>query len=210
MENSRVNVVINKNQRRRGRPPAFDRKEVLGKAAIEFWKLGYEGASIADLTTAMGITPQSLYAAFGSKAELYREAVGWYLTNIGEGDWLEADDVVEGFRQLLETQAQTFTRPGYPPGCMISTAVLTAAVENVDVAAHMSRLREANVGRFDARLERGIAEGQLRPDTDTTALARFIGAIIQGMAVQARDGADTGTLRDIAAMAIAQLERWRA
>ncbi|GLQ57129.1 TetR family transcriptional regulator [Devosia nitrariae] len=183
---------------------------MLGKAAIEFWKLGYEGASIADLTAAIGITPQSLYAAFGSKAELYREAVGWYLTNIGENDWVEADDVVEGVRQLLESQAETFTRPGYPPGCMISTAVLTAAVENVDIAAHMSRLREANVARFAERLQRGIAEGQLRPDTHTTALARFIGAVIQGMAVQARDGADTATLRDIAAMAVAQIESWRA
>lgn len=203
-----MNVVINK--RRRGRPPAFERSEVLGKAAIEFWKLGYEGASIADLTAAMGITPQSLYTAFGSKAELYREAVGWYLTNIGEGDWTEIDDVIESFAHLLESQAETFTRPGYPPGCMISTAVLTAAVENIDVAAHMSRLREANVGRFVERLERGIAQGQLRPDVDTTALARFIGAIIQGMAVQARDGADTETLRDIARIAIAQVERWRA
>ena len=203
-----MNVVINK--RRRGRPPAFERNEVLGKAAIEFWKLGYEGASIADLTAAMGITPQSLYAAFGSKAELYREAVGWYLTNIGEGDWTEIDDVIESFARLLESQAATFTRPGYPPGCMISTAVLTAAVENVDVAAHMSRLREANVGRFVERLERGIAHGQQRPDVDTTALARFIGAIIQGMAVQARDGADTETLNDIAMIAIAQVEHWRA
>lgn len=84
------------------------------------------------------------------------------------------------------------------------------ALENAAAAsAHMSRLREANVGRFVERLQRGIAEGQLRPETDVTALARFIGAIIQGMAVQARDGASTETLRDIAAMAVAQIESWR-
>ena len=117
--------------------------------------------------------------------------------------------MVDAFRTLLEDTAVNFTRPGYPPGCMISTAVLTAAVENIDVAAHMSQLREANVGRFVERLRRAISEGQLRPDADVTALARFLGAIIQGMAVQARDGADTATLRDIADMAIAQLERWR-
>jgi AcrR family transcriptional regulator len=206
-----VTVVINeKVPRRRGRPPAFERADVLGKAAIQFWQLGYEGASIADLTAAMGITPQSLYAAFGSKAELYRDAVGWYLSNIGEGDWLSLDDVVDAFRHLLASQAENFTRPGYPPGCMISTAVLTAAVENVDVAAHMSQLREANVGRFSRRLEQGIAVGQLRPDTDVTAVARFIGAIIQGMAVQARDGAGIDALNGIAALAIAQIERSRS
>lgn len=196
--------------RRRGRPPAFERAEVLGKAAVQFWQLGYEGASIADLTAAMGITPQSLYAAFGSKAELYRDAVGWYLSNIGDGDWLEVDDVVEAFDRLLSQQAASFTRPDFPPGCMISTAVLTAAVENIDVAAHMSQLREANILRFSQRLERGIADGQLRAGTEVTALARFVSAIIQGMAVQARDGADTQTLRDIAAIAVAQIERWRA
>ena len=93
---------------------------------------------------------------------------------------------------------------------MVSTAVLTAAVENVDVAAYMSELREANVARFSQRLERGIAAGQLRADTDVTALARFIGAIIQGMAVQARDGADTAALRDIAITAMGPIERQRA
>lgn len=204
-----MTTVINEEKRRRGRPPAFDRAEVLGRAAILFWQRGYEGTSISDLTEAMGITPQSLYSAFGSKAELYRDAVSWYLHNVGESGWQEAEDVVDAFRTLLEDTAVNFTRPGYPPGCMISTAVLTAAVENIDVAAHMSQLREANVGRFVERLRRAISEGQLRPDADVTALARFLGAIIQGMAVQARDGADTATLRDIAGMAIAQLERWR-
>jgi len=203
-------VITETPVRRRGRPPAFERAEVLGKAAVQFWQLGYEGASIADLTAAMGITPQSLYAAFGSKAELYRDAVGWYLSNIGDGDWLEVDDVVEAFDRLLSQQAASFTRPDFPPGCMISTAVLTAAVENIDVAAHMSQLREANILRFSQRLERGIADGQLRAGTEVTALARFVSAIIQGMAVQARDGADTQTLRDIAAIAVAQIERWRA
>jgi AcrR family transcriptional regulator len=205
-----VTSVINETpRRRRGRPPAFDRSDVLGKAAVRFWEFGYEGTSIADLTQVMGITPQSLYAAFGSKAELYREAVGWYLANVGDGEWLATDDVIEAFRQMLGAQAANFTRPGYPPGCMISTAVLTAAVENVDVAAHVSRLREANVALFSRKLESGVAAGQLRADTDVVALARFIGAIVQGMAVQARDGADEPTLNGIASMAIAQIEHWR-
>jgi hypothetical protein len=89
--------------------------------------------------------------------------------------------VVEAFRHLLASQAANFTRRGYPPGYMISTAVLAAAVENVDIAAHMSALRHANVARFSQRLEQGIA-GQMRTDTEITALVRFIGAVIQGMA----------------------------
>ena len=85
---------INAGSRSRGRPRAFDRDEALAKAAETFWRLGYEGASIADLTAAMGITPQSLYAAFSSKADLYREALDWYQVHIGASTAaaLEEDD----------------------------------------------------------------------------------------------------------------------
>src|ERR1700756_3392727 len=65
-------------KRPRGRPREFDRERALGKAAHTFWQLGYEGASIADLTAAMGITPQSLYAAFQSKADLFKESLSQY------------------------------------------------------------------------------------------------------------------------------------
>lgn len=206
-------VVENKESlpRRRGRPPAFDRNDVLEKAAETFWRLGYEGASIADLTAAMGITPQSLYAAFTSKADLYREALAWYQANIGASTAraLEESDVVTALARVLRESAHEFTKPGYPHGCMVSTAVLTCAVENEPVARHVSSLRNETLDVIKARIERGVAEGQLKQATDAAALARFVGAMIQGMSVQAQDGASKSALSAMAGLAIAEIERRR-
>ncbi|MFT3974893.1 MAG: TetR/AcrR family transcriptional regulator [Amaricoccus sp.] len=197
--------------RRRGRPPAFDRDEVLAKATETFWRLGYEGASIAELTAAMGITPQSLYAAFTSKADLHREALAWYQAHIGASATraFEDRDVVTALAGVLRESAHEFTRPDRPHGCMISTAVLTCAVENEPVARHVSSLRNTTLDLLKARIERGIAEGQLKQATDAAALARFVGAMIQGMSVQAQDGASKVALSAMADLAVAEIERHR-
>lgn len=209
-----MNIVKNSETvpRRRGRPPAFDRNAVLAKATEAFWQLGYEGASIADLTAAMGLTPQSLYAAFTSKADLYRAALAWYQANIAAstGQLLEDEaDVVEAFARLLYDCAATFTRADRPKGCMISTATLACAVEHDPLARHAAGLRAATLDVFRARIARGVAEGQLRPDIDTEALARFIGAMIQGMSIQARDGATAKELLALVAHAVAEIGRHR-
>lgn len=195
--------------RPRGRPRAFDRSEVLARAAETFWQLGYEGASITDLTAAMGITPQSLYAAFTSKADLYREALGWYQTHVGASTAriLEEPDVVTALARVLQDSAQEFTRPGRPHGCMVSTAVLTCAVENEPVARHVSSLRIETLGALKARIARGVDDGQLRAGTDAEGLARFVGAMIQGMSVQAQDGASRSDLSAMVGFAIAEIER---
>lgn len=197
--------------RRRGRPPAFDRAEVLAKAGETFWRLGYEGASIVDLTAAMGITPQSLYAAFGSKADLYREALGWYGAAFATltDDRLAAPGVLDTLAVWLETQAELFTDPSCPPGCMVSTAVLGCAVENDPVAKMVSAMRQATISRLRDRLERAKSEGELKPDADPAALARFVGAIIQGMSIQARDGASRSDLLAMARLSSEELARQR-
>jgi AcrR family transcriptional regulator len=194
--------------RRRGRPPTFDRSEVLARAAEAFWQLGYEGASIADLTEAMGITPQSLYAAFSSKADLYKEALEQYQQTVGAFTaraLTEEGNAVDAFVRLLRESAHEFCRIGRPHGCMISTAILACASENRSVADHVAGLRSATLAMLRDRIERGIAEGHLRPDTDAAALARYVGAIIQGMSVQARDGASEGELLSLAELASAEV-----
>ncbi|GAA4249052.1 TetR family transcriptional regulator [Azospirillum formosense] len=209
-----MTVVKNSNPapRPRGRPRAFDRDEALAKAAITFWRLGYEGASIADLTAAMGITPQSLYAAFASKADLYREALDWYQATVGASTAaaLEEDDALVALTRVLRESAREFTKRDRPHGCMVSTAVLTCAAENEPVARHVAGLRTATLDLIRARIERGMAEGQVKRETDAEALARFVGAMIQGMSVQAQDGASAEALSSLAAHAIAEIERHRA
>jgi AcrR family transcriptional regulator len=216
---SRVIVVKNTEQakktgnRPRGRPPAFDRETVLAAAREVFWEYGYEGASIADLTVAMKITPQSLYAAFQSKAGLYKEALDQYrrLPRPLAGDPLRDDiDTVAAFDRFLRNSALLFSAPEHPKGCMISTAVLNCATENGEIADYVSSLRGGMLAAFTARLERGMRDGDLRPETDPAALARFLGAIVQGMSVQARDGAKGQELLEVVGLAIAQLEAHRA
>jgi len=202
----------NSTARRRGRPPAFDRETVLSAARETFWAHGYEGASIADLTAAMGITPQSLYAAFSSKADLYRAALQQYRA-LGRDTYSalgEPIDTVSAFERILQGSAATFSAPEHPKGCMISTAVLNCASENDVVADHVAALRRQSLEAFAARIERGIREGDIKAGTNTRALARFLCAIVQGMSVQARDGASLEELLDIAALAIAEVARHRA
>lgn len=204
--------VKNPTARRRGRPPAFDRETVLSAARETFWAHGYEGASIADLTAAMGITPQSLYAAFNSKADLYRAALEQYRALGAETSSAlgEPIDTVSAFERVLQGSAARFSAPEHPKGCMISTAVLNCASENDGVADHVAMLRRRSLEAYAARIERGIREGDIRADANPRALARFLGAIVQGMSVQARDGASLEELLEIASLAIAELARYRA
>lgn len=181
----------------RGRPRSFDRQAALRRAMELFWARGYEHASVAALGEAMGLSPPSLYAAFGSKETLFREACDLYGET--EGDiWqaMEAPTALDAVAQLLERTARSFTRPGKPQGCMIVLGGLHSDDGDPAVA---NDLRARRAGSFDdlkARLDRAVAEGDLG-DVDTAAIARFYVAVQNGMAIQARDGADYDALMQV-------------
>jgi AcrR family transcriptional regulator len=160
----------------------------------------------------MGITAQSLYAAFGSKADLYKEVLVQYQQTFGAyaaRALTEEQHPADAFVRLLRDSAREFSKAGRPHGCMIAAANLACASENQPVADHVAGLRTANLATFRDRIKRGIAEGHLRPDTDAAALARYIGAIIQGMSVQARDGASRKELIALADIASTEVNRHR-
>lgn len=191
--------------RKRGRPRLLDRDVGLDVAARLFWERGYEGTSIADLTEAMGIPPPSLYATYGSKADLYRLALDHIRERENKaalealGGKLPAHDAIAFY---LHDAAARFTDPGRPRGCMISTAVLQHAEKSESVAQMVSERRELGLQTLRARFDRAVAEGELAPDTDTEALARFYGAVVQGMSAQACDGACRETLKRLADIAM--------
>ncbi len=204
--------MINENNkpRRRGRPPSFDRETVLNLAMLTFWKLGYEGTSIVDLTVAMGITPQSLYAAFGSKSALYHEVLSHYQKTVGAFSTRalnEESSAVMGLERLLRESATEWCKPGRPRGCMISTGVLGCAVENKDEVSYVAQLRMAAIVAFKSRIDRAIEAREFKPGTDSSTLARYLGAIIQGMSIQARDGATEEELLEVANLAIQTLRQ---
>jgi AcrR family transcriptional regulator len=196
--------------KKRGRPPAFSREVVLDRALNTFWRLGYDGASIPDLTREMGITAQSLYAAFKSKEALYREALTYYQSGIASfvQRTLAADGpTVNAFEAFFNEAAHAFSLPNRPHGCMISIGSLNCAAETQPIAQHVASLRAELLRAFEARLYAGQKHGEFRADADIKALSRFSAAIMQGMAVQARDGASEAELRRIARLALSELAR---
>ncbi|MGC4393770.1 TetR/AcrR family transcriptional regulator [Agrobacterium sp. M50-1] len=191
--------------RKRGRPRLLDRNAGLDVAARLFWERGYEGTSIADLTHAMGITPPSLYATFGSKEELFRLALDHSIAQQSQrrSEMLQAKiPAYETLASYLYDIAEGDTQPDKPRGCIVSTAVLQHSEENASVARTAAAWREAAMQILKTRFDRAVSEGELPEQTNTDTLARFYGAIIQGMSAQACDGACTARLKDLVDVAL--------
>jgi TetR/AcrR family transcriptional regulator, copper-responsive repressor len=191
---------------RRGRPRSFDRDVALDRALDLFCQRGYEGTSLAALTSAMEIAPPSLYAAFGSKENLFLEAVARYGATTGQFSVAALNDAPtarEATERLLVDAARAFTSEKARLGCPVVTAATNCAPESTAVEVAMRKQRIASEGAIRARIARGITEGEL-PETENAAeLAKFYAAVFQGMSVQARDGASRADLERIARMALA-------
>ena len=154
-----------------GRPRSFDRDAALATAVEQFWREGYEESSIATLTEAMGISPPSLYAAFGDKHRLFEEASAAYFQRTCEGlDRAAALPTArEAVMRMLEDTARAHTDPATPPGCLV--------LSEPRLGVQREELRR----RIQERLDRGVEEGDLDPDTRTGRLASFLMAVMRGM-----------------------------
>jgi AcrR family transcriptional regulator len=197
----------------RGRPRGFDREAALERAMELFWRKTYDGTSVADLTAAMGIGAPSLYAAFGSKESLFREAVDRYTRTRGSGIWeaLEENaDIHAAIARFLLATADAYTAPGVPPGCL----VVLGAQHEVDgaSAAHedLRRRRRDNLRTLADRFARAVREGALPPAFPVEAAAAYYLSVQNGMSLLARDGADRATLRAVARAAMFGWDRWMA
>jgi AcrR family transcriptional regulator len=187
-----------------GRPREFDPDQALDRALRVFWRSGYEGASMADLTEAMGITKPSLYAAFGNKEELFRKALDRYVD--GPGGYVQvalakptAREVVE---HLLYQAADAVTNPENPPGCLAVQGALCCGEAAETIKQELMSRRANGEENLRKRFARAITEGDLPRDSDAADLARYISAIVQGMAVQAAGGVSREQLRKIAEMTL--------
>lgn len=198
-------------RRRAGRPLSFDREVALKKAMLLFWRQGYEGTSISDLTTALGVTPPSIYAAFGDKKRLFLEAVQAYLAGpltsfqIIDG----APTAEEAARGLLEAAAKGFTGADTPPGCLLASSAISGSAASDDIKNELAAMRGAIEERLMHRLEADVAAGGLDANVDPDALAGYVMAVIQGLSTLARDGANRDKLERVARAAMAGWPRRR-
>lgn len=159
-----------------------------------FWRHGYEGVSIGDLTKAIGVAPPSLYAAFGSKAGLYRQALTRYEETLGCLDVTairSAASLPEAVRVMLEGAVANVTRGGHERGCMISSGLVACHPDHAALADDAAARREALRGRIAEALSGYAVDDQIR------RLARHLAAVMQGLSIQARDGVATQELQEI-------------
>ncbi|MGW3984188.1 TetR/AcrR family transcriptional regulator [Streptomyces mirabilis] len=188
----------------RGRPRKFDETEALDRAVEVFWRQGYDGTSIADLTAAMQINPPSLYGAFGSKRELFQRAVDRYMESRASNleDALSAPSAREATWAVLMNFVRDGTLPGLPAGCLMVQGALTCSDENRDVALEMARRRNGTRIALQGRFEEAVKSGEFPLDTDPAALSLYAATVAVGISVQAASGASRSELIAVAELAM--------
>ncbi|MBO2451123.1 TetR/AcrR family transcriptional regulator [Actinomadura barringtoniae] len=191
----------------RGRPRTFDPDTALHQALDVFWERGYEGTSINDLARAMGIASASIYACFGSKEDLFRQVMALYGTASGgpPRDALSDEPTArEAVHAMLRATADQITGPDTPHYCMLILAAPTGAVENHSVREFLADARRDMFTTIRDRLDRGVTEGDLAKQPDgLNGIARYYTTVVQGLSIQARDGATRDELETVIACSMA-------
>jgi len=188
----------------RGRPRAFDIDKALDRALGVFWRKGYEGATLSDLTRAIGINRPSLYAAFGKKEELFRKALDRY----AEGpaayvrEALNKPTARAVAEALLRGTIDLLTDPRNPRGCLMVQGALACGAATDSVRRHLAARRGASEAAVCRRFERALADGDLPAGANPADLARYLVTVIRGMSVQAAGGAGRKQLQRVAELAL--------
>ncbi|WP_230279485.1 TetR/AcrR family transcriptional regulator [Croceicoccus sp. Ery15] len=183
----------------RGRPREFDPDCALGAALTVFWQHGYEGASMALLTEAMGITKPSLYACFGNKEALFKQALDLYERDkLAYINWaLEAETARGVAERLLRGAVETHCGGQDPHGCMGVISMIGSKAEDASIRDHVIERRKSSEAAMIARFERAKAEGDLPPHIEPAVLVHYISTVIGGMQVRAQAGATREELNAI-------------
>ena len=193
---------------RMGRPREFDAETALDQAMEVFWRHGYEGATIAQLTEAMGINPPSLYACFGNKEGLLKAALDRYtkLRNVWMDEVVAAPTARDVVERMLMGIADKQTDPANPPGCLLVQGGIACGTGSESVPFELAARRSQNEDQLRDRFIRAKAEGDLKPTSDPAALARYVSAVSVGMGVMASSGSDREALQQVASVAVQAVE----
>jgi len=174
-----------------GRPREFDRDQALVKARNLFWERGYEGVSMTDLVQELGIASARIYAAFGSKEDLFREAVAHYEAHEGgfaDRAMQQEPTARRAIERVLQEAVETYTRPGRPKGCMVVSSATNCSQENEAIRNWLALHRKARTDSMIDRVRQAVTAGEISPTTDVETLGDYFATLLHGLSVQARDG----------------------
>jgi AcrR family transcriptional regulator len=187
-----------------GRPRQFDADEALDRAVQVFWRQGYEGAALSDLTEAMGINRPSMYAAFGNKEELFRKAFQRYNDSTASymSRALDEPTAREVAAAVLRGAIEAVTNKDRPKGCMAVQAALATSTGGEPVRQRLADWRVAGEAALRRRFQTAKTAGDLPADADTADLARYLCVLTYGIAVEATGGVAKAKLKRTADLAL--------
>jgi AcrR family transcriptional regulator len=212
-KSAKANIKINRStnepgspKRGRGRPREFDREQGLAKAMHLFWSRGYDAVSMADLRAELGITQASLYAAFESKEQLFREAVDLYRRTSGFSTTralATGATAREAIHAMLQAAVDAFSAPGAPGGCLLILGATNCAVENKAMQDYLLSIRRQISQSILERLKQGQHDGNVPTLAPIASLTSYYSTVLHGLALQSRDGASRKTLTQVVEFAMA-------
>jgi AcrR family transcriptional regulator len=192
---------------RRGRPRSFDRERALRAALRVFREHGYEGTSMSHLQEALGgLSPPSIYAAFGSKEQLFKEATELYVAtrkSAAERDMAGAVTARDAIGAMLRCAVMGSTESGEPRGCLLVQGAITCSASSEGVQEYLHGFRVEEQRSILKRLRAGVPSGELPAGANVQAMAQFYTTFVRGIAIQARDGATRASLMDAVDCAMA-------
>jgi TetR/AcrR family transcriptional regulator, copper-responsive repressor len=190
----------------RGRPRAYEPTTALRRAALAFWKNGYAGTSLENISAATGMNRPSLHAAFGDKHEIYVKALRDYLElkfAAMRKAFERSGSLVERLMRVYDTVLSIyFSGDDLQLGCfMLGTAVTEAPVD-LEIQRMLAESFDTLDADFEKHFKRARADGELKHDADPKAMAMVASATMHSMAIRARAGGSRSELRKLAQKAI--------
>jgi TetR/AcrR family transcriptional repressor of nem operon len=203
-QKSRYWVPGSERQRAMARPLDFDRQTVLAAAADLIWARGYNAASLADLTGAMGISRSSVYNTFGSKRELLIAALECYAAaQVRDlSKLLVENGIRDGLRMLFES---TITDNNQGRGCLLVNCASEVAPHDTRAATVVREGLNDLTHVIAVQVRQGKEDGELDTSADPEALARGLITFITGLRIMAKAGMDRRSLRTMARQALESL-----
>ena len=191
-----------------GRPREFDEDAALEAAMRVFWEKSYEGATISDLTEAMGINRSSMYAAFGDKEAVFYRVMERYrdgrMSHIMQA--LAQPSLREAVAGLILGSAEFLATPGNPRGCLLIQGALACSTDTEPVKQRMIDWRKSGEAALKMRLQQAQSEGELPREIRPADFARYLSSVIAGLGIQAANGATRAELRRVAEIALRCIE----